>query len=44
MHDDADDVRIYQNTVKMHSALLDIYNMVRTELKHGDEELSDHNS
>lgn len=35
-------IEMHTNVTQMYSALFDIYNMVRSELKHGDEELSPH--
>jgi hypothetical protein len=42
LHDDYEELEMHRRCGDMYSALFEIYNMVRTELKHGDEELSDH--
>ncbi len=41
-YEDAEELRTFQRCDEMSGALFDIYNEVRSELKHGDEELSDH--
>jgi hypothetical protein len=35
-------IELINNAFNMYCALDEIYNIVRTELKHGQEELSDH--
>jgi len=41
-NEDRFDIELAHNAFKMYSALDEIYNIVRLELKHGDDELSDH--
>ncbi len=41
-YEDAEELRKFQKCDEMSCALNEIYQSVRTELKHGDEELSDH--
>lgn len=40
--EDRDELHLHLQASKMYFALDDIYNLVRNELKHGDEEISDH--
>ena len=42
LYEDAEDLKNLVGYRDAYSKLFDIYNLVRTELKHGDEELSDH--
>lgn len=39
---DSDDLAIHQSANDMHYALCDIFNMCRSELRYGNEELSNH--
>ena len=39
-YDDAEELETFQNSVNMSIALSDIYSLVRSELKHGDQILS----
>ncbi len=39
-YEDAEELAIFRESPRMATALNEIYNVVRTELKHGDEELS----
>ena len=39
---DAFDLSLFQHGNKLYFSLDEIYNLVRNELKHGNEELSDH--
>lgn len=41
-HEDREELEMFRRCSDMSCALLDIYNEVRNELKHGDEELSNH--
>ena len=41
MEEDRDLLRLYLKSDEMYFALDEIYNLVRTELKHGDEKVSD---
>lgn len=41
-YEDQEEMKNLMNYRDAYSKLWDIYNLVRTELKHGDEELSDH--
>jgi len=40
--EDKYDISLCHNRHKMYDSVWEIYNIVRSELKHGDEELSDH--
>lgn len=42
MYEDAEELKNLVGYRDAYSKLFDIYNLVRSELKHGDEELSDH--
>lgn len=42
VEDDEHKIELYLNSQKMYNALHEIYNLCRSEIKHGDEELSDH--
>ncbi|MCK5017459.1 MAG: hypothetical protein KAS32_10365 [Candidatus Peribacteraceae bacterium] len=42
LNEDEYELRLFQFADKMYFSLDIIYNIVRNELKHGDEELSDH--
>lgn len=41
-YEDQEEIKNLVSYRDAYSKLFDIYNLVRTELKHGDEELSDH--
>lgn len=41
-YEDRSEVSMIQNAGKMYCALFEIYNIIRTEFKHGDEEFSDY--
>lgn len=41
MYEDAEEIKNLVGYRDAYSKLFDIYNLVRTELKHGEEELSD---
>lgn len=41
-YEDADEIKKLADYREAYSRLWDIYSLCRTELKHGDEELSDH--
>lgn len=39
--DDADDLALFQNSRKIYLALGDVYDMVRTKIKYGEEPMSE---
>lgn len=41
-YEDQELLKDFQRSPDYHSALFDIYNIVRSELKHGEEEKTDH--
>lgn len=41
-YEDKEAIEVHMNAHKYYSALFEIYNLCRSELKHGQEELSQH--